>query len=162
MPVPPLVRVPSPAEAARRIAPTEPETVAQRIKRILQTLPPTLQRRSFSEMFWKKVDESLNSTMSRIRVPPSLTRPNSKCRSCCPRKRGRELLTRALDKLISAAKPKMHSGLGSRRSENTDEGRNRKARLFQRLHAAKSQWRSVARQSLSACDACDPAKATRK
>jgi outer membrane protein OmpA-like peptidoglycan-associated protein len=97
MPVPPLVRVPSPAEAARRIAPTEPETVAQRIERILKTLPPTLQRRSFSEMFWKEVDESLNSTMSRIRVPPSLRGPIRSAAHAALERGAESVLTRALD-----------------------------------------------------------------
>lgn len=72
-PVPPLTRVPSPAEAARTIVPMGPETPEQRIQRILQTLPPALpQRRSFTQMFWQRVDEQLNSVMNRLGVPHSL------------------------------------------------------------------------------------------
>jgi hypothetical protein len=97
MPVPPLVRVPSPAEAARRMAPPEPETPAQRIERILRTVPPSPQRRSFSEMFWKKVDDQLNSTMSRIGVPASLRGPIRKAAHAALEKGAESLLTRALD-----------------------------------------------------------------
>lgn len=76
MPVPPLVRIPSPAEVARRMVPMGPETPEDRIQRILRTLPPPRPpRRSFSEMFWNKVDDSLNSTMSRLGVPQSLRGP---------------------------------------------------------------------------------------
>jgi outer membrane protein OmpA-like peptidoglycan-associated protein len=72
-PVPPLVRVPSPAEAARRAAPMRPETPEERIQRTLTTPPPTPPpRRSFSQMFWNKVDDNLNSTMNRLSVPQSL------------------------------------------------------------------------------------------
>ena len=72
-PVPPLVRVPSPAEAARAVVPLGPETAEQRIQRILRELPPAPPpRRSFNQMFWQKVDERLNATMSRLNVPRSL------------------------------------------------------------------------------------------
>ena len=72
-PVPPLVRVPSPAEAARAAVPLTPETAEQRIQRILRELPPAPPpRRSFNQMFWRKVDETLESTMSRWNVPRSL------------------------------------------------------------------------------------------
>ena len=67
MPVPPLNRLPSaPAPNGG------PETPEQRINRILQTLPPTIPRRKYSQAFWQKLDEQLNSTMSRFRVPQSL------------------------------------------------------------------------------------------
>ena len=97
MPVPPLVRVPSPAEATRRIAPTESETAAQRIERILKTPPPIVQRRSFSEMFWKKVDDNLNSTMSRIGVPPSLRGAIRDAAHAALERGAESVLTRALD-----------------------------------------------------------------
>jgi outer membrane protein OmpA-like peptidoglycan-associated protein len=72
-PVPPLIRIPSPAEAARRLVPLGPETPEQRIQRILRELPPApLPRRSFSQMFWQRVDEQLNSVMNRLNVPTSL------------------------------------------------------------------------------------------
>ena len=72
-PVPPLVRIPSPAEAARRIVPLGPETPEQRIQRILRTLPPAPPpKRSFNQMFWRRVDEQLDSAMSRLNVPHSL------------------------------------------------------------------------------------------
>jgi hypothetical protein len=72
-PVPPLVRVPSPAEAARRSTPIRTETPEERIQRALNTPPPTPPpRRSFSQMFWNKLDDNLNSIMNRLRVPQSL------------------------------------------------------------------------------------------
>jgi hypothetical protein len=73
-PIPPLIRVPSPAESARRmVPPARPETPEERLQRILRTLPPAPPpRRSFTDMFWQKVDEKLNSTMSRLDVPRSL------------------------------------------------------------------------------------------
>lgn len=72
-PVPPLVRLPSPAEAARTIVPLGPETAEQRIQRILRELPPAPPpRRSFNQMFWQRVDEQLNATMSRLNIPRSL------------------------------------------------------------------------------------------
>lgn len=75
-PVPPLVRIPSPAEVARRMVPMRPETPEERIQRILRTLPPAPPaRRSFSQMFWQQVDERLNSVMNRLSVPGSLRGP---------------------------------------------------------------------------------------
>ena len=72
-PVPPLIRIPSPAEAARTVVQTGPETAEQRIQRILRELPPAPPpRRSFNQMFWQRVDERLNTTMSRLNVPRSL------------------------------------------------------------------------------------------
>jgi len=72
-PVPPLIRIPSPAETARRLVPIGPETPEQRIQRILRELPPAPPpRRSFSQMFWQRVDEQLNFVMSRLNVPNSL------------------------------------------------------------------------------------------
>jgi hypothetical protein len=72
-PVPPLLRLPSPAEAARTLVQPGQETPEQRIQRILRELPPApAQRRSFSQMFWQRVDQQLNSTMSRLNVPTSL------------------------------------------------------------------------------------------
>ena len=73
-PVPPLLRLPSPAEAARQMVPPQgPDTPEQRIQRILRTLPPAPPaRRSFTQMFWQRVDEQLNITMSRLDVPRSL------------------------------------------------------------------------------------------
>jgi hypothetical protein len=72
-PVPPLIRVPSPAEAARAMVPMGPETPDQRIQRILRTLPPAPPtRRSFTQMFWQRVDEQLDAAMSRLNVPRSL------------------------------------------------------------------------------------------
>jgi outer membrane protein OmpA-like peptidoglycan-associated protein len=75
-PVPPLVRVPSPAEAARTAVPMRPETPEERIQRILRTpMPSPPKRRSFSRMFWQQVDERLEPTMSRLGVPQSLRKP---------------------------------------------------------------------------------------
>jgi outer membrane protein OmpA-like peptidoglycan-associated protein len=76
MPVPPMVRLPSPAEAARTVVPLGPETPPERIQRILRTLPPPPpRRRSLSQMFWQRVDGSLHSAMSRVGVPASLRGP---------------------------------------------------------------------------------------
>jgi hypothetical protein len=72
-PAPPLVRIPSPAEVARKAEPMRPETPEERIQKTLTTPPPTQPpRRSFSQMFWNKVDSHLNSTMNRWGVPKSL------------------------------------------------------------------------------------------
>ena len=71
-PAPPLVRIPSPAEAARKAEPMRPET-PERIQRTITTPPPAPPpRRSFSQMFWNKVDDNLNSTMNRLSVAQSL------------------------------------------------------------------------------------------
>jgi hypothetical protein len=65
------VQVPTPAEVARRVF--RPETPEERINRILRTLPPPpLARRSFSQMFWQRVDENLDSAMNRAGVPERL------------------------------------------------------------------------------------------
>src|SRR5262249_19053492 len=75
-PPPRPVRIPTPEEAARSIIPLGPETPEERIRRILTTPSPALpRRRSFSELFWRRVDDSLNSTMSRVGVPRSLRGP---------------------------------------------------------------------------------------
>jgi hypothetical protein len=62
------IRIPSPEEVARgRI---HPETSEERINRILRTLPPPPPaRRSLSQMFWQRVDENLDSAMSRMGIP---------------------------------------------------------------------------------------------
>jgi outer membrane protein OmpA-like peptidoglycan-associated protein len=74
--VPPLVRLPSPAEAARTVAPMRPETPEERIQRILRTsMPSQPVRRTFREAFWRQVDERLNSAMGRLGVPNSLRGP---------------------------------------------------------------------------------------
>jgi len=78
-PTPPIssdrpVRLPTPEETARRVF--RPETIEERINRILRELPPApLQRRSFNQMFWQKVDDTLDSKMSRAGVPESLRGP---------------------------------------------------------------------------------------
>ena len=97
MPVPPLVRTPSPAEAARRIAPLQPETAGERIQRILRTLPPPPPRRSFSQMFWNKVDDKLNSTMSRLGVSRSLRGPIRDAAHAAIERGAESLLNLALD-----------------------------------------------------------------
>jgi hypothetical protein len=71
--VSPPVRIPTPAEVARKVYSMQPETPEERIRRILTTLPPSSRPpRSFSQMFWATVDQSLDSAMSRIGVPQSL------------------------------------------------------------------------------------------
>ena len=70
-PVPPLVRKESPAEiAARRV---RPETLDQKIERILRTAPPAPAKgRSFNDVFWKRFNEQVNAAMERLRVPRAL------------------------------------------------------------------------------------------
>jgi hypothetical protein len=97
-PVPPLVRVPSPAEAARRAEPMRPETPEERIQRILRTLPPAPPTRStFSEAFWQRVDDHLNSAMNRLGVPPSLRGPIRNGARAAIRRGSEELMKRILD-----------------------------------------------------------------
>jgi outer membrane protein OmpA-like peptidoglycan-associated protein len=101
------IRIPTPEEAARAVVPLGPETPEERIRRILTTAPPTPPpRRSFSEMFWRRVDESLNSTMSRVGVPPSLRGPIRDATHAAIQRGAESLLSRALDEtdLSSEAK----------------------------------------------------------
>ena len=68
------VRLPTPEETARRVF--RPETNEERITRMLRMLPPApLPLRSFNQMFWQKVDDTLDSKMSRAGVPESLRGP---------------------------------------------------------------------------------------
>jgi hypothetical protein len=69
--VTPAVRVPMPAETARKFYRTE--TPEDQINRILGTLPPAPPPRgSFNQVFWQRVDENLNAAMRRVGVPESL------------------------------------------------------------------------------------------
>jgi outer membrane protein OmpA-like peptidoglycan-associated protein len=55
-PAPPLVRIPSPAEAARKGEPMRPETAEERIQKTITTPPPAPPpRRPFSQMFGTKL-----------------------------------------------------------------------------------------------------------
>lgn len=97
-PVPPLLRVPSPAEAARTVVPMRPETPEERIQRILQTLPPPPPpRRTLSQAFWQRVDERLNSMMSRVGVPRSLRGPIRQGMHAAIRRGSEELLNQILN-----------------------------------------------------------------
>jgi outer membrane protein OmpA-like peptidoglycan-associated protein len=97
-PVPPLVRVPSPAEAARRAEPMRPETPEERIRRIITTPPPSPSPlRSFTQMFWNKIDDSLNSTMNKLGVAQSLRGPIRAAARAALERGAESLLTRALD-----------------------------------------------------------------
>jgi hypothetical protein len=70
-PVPPLVRKESPAEIATRRA--RPETLDEKIQRILRTAPPAPPKgRSFNDVFWKRFNEHVDATMERMRVPRTL------------------------------------------------------------------------------------------
>jgi len=74
--VTPHVRIPTPTEAARTVYPMRPDTPAERVNRMLGTLPPApAPRRSFNQMFWQRVDENLDSAMRRTGVPESLRGP---------------------------------------------------------------------------------------
>jgi outer membrane protein OmpA-like peptidoglycan-associated protein len=97
-PVPPLVRVPSPAEAARRAEPMRPGTPEERIQRIITTPPPTPPpRRSFSQIFWNKVDDHLNSTMNRLGIRQSLRGRIRDAAHAAVEKGAESLLINALD-----------------------------------------------------------------
>lgn len=92
------VRIPTPEEVARRIVPQEPETPEQRIQRIITTPPPTPSpRRSFTQMFWNKIDENLNSTMNRLGVPESLRGPIRDAAHAALERGAESLLNNALD-----------------------------------------------------------------
>lgn len=95
---PPPVRIPSPAEVARRmVPPPEPETIDERIQRILRTKVPTMPKRSFSEMFWAKVNDHLDSAMSRHRVPPKWRPYVRKAVRAAIEKGSKAVLDQALD-----------------------------------------------------------------
>ena len=97
-PVPPLVRIPSPAEAARRAEPMRTETPEERIQRTITTPPPAPPpRRSFSQMFWNKVDDNLNSTLNRLGVPQSLRGRIRDAAHAVLEKGAESLLIKALD-----------------------------------------------------------------
>ncbi len=71
-PLPP--RIPPPSEAAReylqRRGEFGPETIEQRINRILRTAPPARPAgRSFTQYFWQQVDSRLNDVMRRVGIP---------------------------------------------------------------------------------------------
>jgi hypothetical protein len=93
-----LERVKRPAEAARTVAPMRPDTPEERIQRIINTPPPmSLPRLSFSQMFWNKVDDNLNSTMNRLGVPQSLRGPIRDAAHAALERGAESLLTKALD-----------------------------------------------------------------
>jgi hypothetical protein len=101
------VRIPTPEEAARAVVPSGPETPEERIRRILTAPPPTLPpRRSFSEMFWRRMDERLNSTMSRVGVPLSLRGPIRDAAHAAIRQGTGGLLNSALDETGLSAEAK--------------------------------------------------------
>ena len=53
--------------------PLKPETLAERINRIVkQPLPERPRLRSFNDLFWERVDEGLDNVMRRVDVPESL------------------------------------------------------------------------------------------
>lgn len=75
-PVPCAARVPSPAEAARGAVRTSPETVEERINRILrEPVQAPKAGRSFSQAFWSALDENVGRVMSRAGVPQRLRGP---------------------------------------------------------------------------------------
>lgn len=56
-----------------RLPPLRPETPEERIERIIRTPPPAPpQRRSFNDLFWRRVDDGLDSVMDRFNVPDDL------------------------------------------------------------------------------------------
>jgi hypothetical protein len=91
-------RLPTPAEAARAVVPLGPETPEERIGRSLTPPPPTPPpRRSFSEMFWRRMEASLHAPMSRVGVPPSLRGPIRDAAHAAIRQGGEGLWNRARD-----------------------------------------------------------------
>ena len=75
-PVPCAARIPSPAEAARGAVRTGPETVEERIARILrEPVQAPKAGRSFSQAFWSALDENVDRVMSRAGVPTRLRGP---------------------------------------------------------------------------------------
>jgi outer membrane protein OmpA-like peptidoglycan-associated protein len=76
--VPPLtLRSPQPVQPPPdlrfRPPPLTPETVEERIERILrEPIPEPRQRRSFNDLFWRRINDGLDSAMSRANVPEEL------------------------------------------------------------------------------------------
>jgi hypothetical protein len=73
----PHPRIPPPSELTPGTIPGipfRPETIEERLNRILRTLPPApAQRgRSFNQWFWNEVDNRLNNLMRRAGIPQSL------------------------------------------------------------------------------------------
>jgi hypothetical protein len=101
------VRIPTPEEVARRTVPIGPETPEERIQRIIATPPPTpWPRRSLSQMLRRKVDEQLDSTMNRLRVPRSLRVRIRSAAHAAIEKGAQSLLDRALDQTGLSAEAK--------------------------------------------------------
>jgi hypothetical protein len=95
-PVPPLVRTPSPAETAA--SRTKPETLDEKIQRILRTTPPSApQGRSFNDVFWKRFNEKVDDAMERLRVPRSVRGPVKKGLQAAVRKGSEALLDQVLE-----------------------------------------------------------------
>jgi outer membrane protein OmpA-like peptidoglycan-associated protein len=101
------IRIPTPEEAARSVTPLAPETPEERIRRILTMPSPTLPpRRSFSELFWKRVDDELNSTMSRVGVPRSLRGPIREAAHAAIQQGAETILNNSLDQTSLASEGK--------------------------------------------------------
>jgi outer membrane protein OmpA-like peptidoglycan-associated protein len=75
---PPIQAPPQPSQEPERPLdlrlrhPLEPETLEERINRILREPLPERPRRSFNDLFWERVDEGLDDVMDRVDVPESL------------------------------------------------------------------------------------------
>ena len=119
------VRIPTPEEVARRIVPQEPETPEQRIQRIITTPPPTPSpRRSFTQMFWNKIDENLNSTMNRLGVPQSLRGPIRDAAHAALERGAESLLNKALDQTGLGTEAKEAIRASVRTAAKTPTGRD--------------------------------------
>jgi hypothetical protein len=95
-PVPPLVRIPSPAETTA--GRTRPETLDEKIQRILRTtLPTRSQGRSFSDVFWKRFNEKVDDAMERLRVPSGVRGSVKKGLQAAVRKGSEALLDQVLE-----------------------------------------------------------------
>jgi outer membrane protein OmpA-like peptidoglycan-associated protein len=92
------VTIPSPAEVARRMVPLRPETIEERVQRIIKTPPPPpLRRRSVNEMIRARVDEKLDSVMDQLGIPARL-RPTIRKAAHAAIERGAEsVLTKTLE-----------------------------------------------------------------
>ncbi|MCU0541837.1 MAG: OmpA family protein [Oscillatoriaceae cyanobacterium Prado104] len=75
---PPVQLPPQPSQEPERPLdlrprlPVQPETLEERINRILREPVPERPRRSFNDLFWERVDEGLDDVMDRVDVPESL------------------------------------------------------------------------------------------
>jgi hypothetical protein len=92
------IRIPTPEEVARRRVPIRPETPEERLNRILRTpLPSRPPRRSFSQMFWRALDNRLNATMGSLNIPSAWRNPIREAAHAAIRRGGEAGLNAVMD-----------------------------------------------------------------